>query len=63
MQVADTVGAGDTLTGALAACLASGMPLDRAALYANAAAALSVTGAGALGGMPSFEQVESMLLG
>jgi ribokinase len=62
VQVADTVGAGDTLTGALAACLASGMPLERAALYANAAAALSVTGTGALGGMPSLAQVEAMLV-
>ena len=62
VQVADTVGAGDTLTGALAACLANGMPLVRAALYANAAAALSVTGVGALGGMPSLAQVEAMLV-
>jgi ribokinase len=62
VDVADTVGAGDTLTGALAACLASGMPLERATLNANAAAALSVTGTGALGGMPSLAQVEAMLV-
>ena len=62
VQVADTVGAGDTLTGALSACLASSMPLERATLYANAAAALSVTGVGALGGMPDIEQVEALLL-
>jgi ribokinase len=61
VKVRDTVGAGDTLTGALAACLARGMALENAARYANAAAALSVTGAGALGAMPRLEQVEKLL--
>ena len=56
MQVADTIGAGDTFTGALAAGLARGESLEFAMRYANAAAALSVTGLGAIGGMPSFEK-------
>lgn len=60
MQVVDTIGAGDTFTGALAAGLARGLSLPTAMRYANAAAALSVTGRGAIGGMPSLAQVETM---
>jgi ribokinase len=61
MTVADTIGAGDTCTGALAAALARGLALPEAARCANAAAALSVTGAGAIGAMPSLAQVEALL--
>jgi sugar/nucleoside kinase (ribokinase family) len=39
----DTTGAGDTHTGVLLAALAAGLPLERAALRANHAAACSVT--------------------
>lgn len=59
--VADTIGAGDTFTGALAAALARGEPLEQAMRCANAAAALSVTGHGAIGGMPSLAQVRALL--
>jgi ribokinase len=62
-QVRDTIGAGDTFTGALAAALARGEPLLEAMACANAAAALSVTGHGALGGMPSLAQVRSLMAG
>lgn len=61
VPVADTIGAGDTFTGALAAALARGEPLEQAARWANAAAALSVTGAGAIGGMPGLDAVAAML--
>jgi ribokinase len=61
MRVADTIGAGDTFTGALAAAIARGAPLDEALAWANAAAALSVTGAGAIGGMPTLEAVSAQL--
>jgi ribokinase len=61
MTVVDTIGAGDTLTGALAAALARGESLPDAMRWANAAAALSVTGRGAIGGMPTFEQVRALL--
>lgn len=54
VTVADTVGAGDTCTGALAAALARGLALDDALPWANAAAALSVTGRGAIAGMPGL---------
>jgi ribokinase len=61
MDVVDTVGAGDTFTGALAAALARGLSLPAALPWANAAAALSVTGRGAIGGMPSLAAVERFL--
>jgi len=60
-SVADTIGAGDTFTGSLAAALARGEPLEQAMHWANAAAALSVTGHGAIGGMPSLEQTRKLL--
>ncbi len=61
VKVVDTIGAGDTFTGALAAALARGEKLAEAMRWANAAAALSVTAPGAIGGMPSLAQVESLL--
>jgi ribokinase len=63
MEVVDTIGAGDTFTGALAAALARGAPLPDAMESANAAAALSVTGRGAIAGMPSRARVEALLRG
>jgi len=60
-HVVDTIGAGDTFTGALAAALARGEPLEQAMRCANAAAALSVTGRGAINGMPSLPQVLTRL--
>ena len=57
VDAVDTTGAGDTLTGALAARLAAGDDLEAAARYAVVAAALSVTAAGARGGMPSAAAV------
>jgi len=60
-RVVDTVGAGDTFTGALAAALARGLALQAAMAHANAAAALSVTGRGAIGGMPDLAQVDALL--
>ena len=61
MSVVDTIGAGDTFTGALAAAIARGEPLPDAMRFANAAAALSVTGRGAIGGMPTLDQVNALL--
>ena len=57
MRVADTIGAGDTFTGALAASLARGEALEVAMQWANAAAALSVTRHGAVAGMPTRAEV------
>lgn len=61
VAVADTIGAGDTFNGALAAALARGQPLEQAMQRANAAAALSVTGQGAIGGMPTAAAVDALL--
>jgi ribokinase len=60
-ELVDTIGAGDTFSGALAAALARGEALDAAVQWANAAAALSVTGPGALGGMPDRARVARLL--
>jgi ribokinase len=55
----DSVGAGDTLNGALAASLAAGYPLEEAARRAVAAASLAVTKAGAREGMPRRGELEA----
>jgi ribokinase len=60
-KVADTIGAGDTFSGSLAAALARGEALEEAMHWANAAAALSVTGQGAIGGMPTLQQTRQLL--
>ena len=57
----DTVGAGDTLNGALAAGLAAGLDLPAAATRAVAAASLSVTRPGARGGMPRAAELEAAI--
>jgi ribokinase len=61
MAVVDSIGAGDTFTGALAAALARGEALPNAIVFANAAAALSVTGAGAIGGMPTLAHTLALM--
>ncbi|SHK37124.1 ribokinase [Pseudonocardia thermophila] len=55
--VRDTTGAGDTFSGVLALALARGVGLDDAVRIANAAAALSVAGEGARGGMPTADEL------
>jgi ribokinase len=52
VQVADTVGAGDTFTGALAVALAAGVPARDAVRAATAAAATAVTRSGAQDALP-----------
>jgi ribokinase len=58
VSVRDTTGAGDAFSGVLAAGLARGWDLDRAARWATAAAALSITKSGARGGMPEASEIE-----
>ena len=63
VKVVDTVGAGDTLNGALAAGLAEGRSIEGAARRAVVAASLAVTSAGAREGMPTTAQLEAALSG
>ena len=57
----DTVGAGDTFAGALAAGLAQGRELEEAVRRAVLAGSLSTTKAGARGGMPTAEELERFI--
>jgi ribokinase len=59
VEAVDTTGAGDTFNGALAAFWHLGVP--EAMRRANAAGALSVTRAGAQGGMPTLAELEHFL--
>jgi ribokinase len=54
----DTTAAGDAWNGAFAVALAEGRSLRDAGAFANAAAALSVTRAGAQPGMPTRDEVD-----
>ncbi len=57
----DATAAGDAFNGGLAAALASGDDLDAAVRYAQAAAAIAVTRAGAQPSLPRAEEVEAFL--
>ena len=57
----DTTGAGDTFNAAFAVSLAEGAAIMDAAVFANAAAALSVTRPGAQNSIPTRAEVESLL--
>ena len=57
----DATGAGDAFTGALLAGLCRGEPLSLSARFANAAAALSTQGYGAIAPLPRREAVEALL--
>lgn len=64
VQAVDAIGAGDTFAGAfLARHVAFGDDPLTAARYANAAAALTTTGYGAVAPIPRREQVEALLRG
>jgi ribokinase len=61
VEPVDATAAGDTFCGALAVALAEGRPLDDAARFAQAAAALCVTGFGAQPSIPVRSRIESFL--
>ncbi|HEY7323678.1 MAG TPA: PfkB family carbohydrate kinase [Streptosporangiaceae bacterium] len=63
VKARDTTGAGDTLTGVLAAGLAQGGDLPAAVRRAVAAAALAVTRDGARAGMPAAAEIDRLLAG
>lgn len=59
VEAIDTVGAGDTFVGVLAADLASGRTLDEAVRRAVVAAGISTTRPGARGGMPTSAELDA----
>ncbi len=61
VDVRDSTAAGDTFNGALGVALAEGQPLERAVLFANAAAAISVTRLGAQASAPARAEVDQFL--
>ena len=63
VNVVDTTAAGDTFNAGLAVALAEGKPLTEALRFANAAAAISVTRAGAQASAPSRAEVDTLIGG
>lgn len=61
VEAVDTTGAGDVFNGALAVALAENRPLRDAVLFANAAAALSVTRLGAQPSAPRRKEIEAFI--
>lgn len=61
VDVRDTTAAGDTFNAALAVSLAEGASMMHALRFANAAAAISVTRAGAQASAPSRREVDKFL--
>ncbi|MBN1305462.1 MAG: ribokinase [Anaerolineales bacterium] len=61
VDVIDTTAAGDCFVGALAVCLCEGKSIEASAEFANAAAAVSVTVAGAQPSLPRRDEVERFI--
>jgi ribokinase len=61
VKAVDTVGAGDTLVGALVTALAEGQTIENALTFAQAAAALAVSRPGVQDAMPRRAEVERLL--
>jgi sugar/nucleoside kinase (ribokinase family) len=63
VPVRDTTGAGDTFNAAFLTATLRGEPLERRLRFANASAAISVTGLGPRGRLPTTDEVERLLAG
>ena len=61
VQAVDSTAAGDVFNGALAVALCEDRPLREAVVFANAAAALSVTKLGAQPSIPKRQEIETFL--
>ena len=61
VEAIDTVGAGDAFSGALAASLAAGAPIEDALLVASATGGLTCTRRGAVDAMPTREEVVALM--
>lgn len=62
VQAVDTTGCGDVFHGTYALCLGRGFSLERAIVYASAAAALKATRPGGRTGIPDWESVEGLAI-
>jgi ribokinase len=62
VEAIDTVGAGDAFSGALAASLAAGAPIEDALVVASAAGGLTCTRRGAVDAMPTREEVVGLMM-
>jgi ribokinase/sulfofructose kinase len=63
VRAVDTTGAGDTFNAAFVSATVAGLPLAERLRFANGAGALSVTGMGPRGCLPTADQVQSFILG
>ena len=61
VDAVDTTGAGDVFRAGFIYALIRGWPTEEILRFSNAAAALSCTHLGALGGIPSLEEVEALV--
>jgi sugar/nucleoside kinase (ribokinase family) len=61
VHAVDTTGAGDVFRGGFIYGLLQGWPVPRTLAFANAAAAVSCTRAGAIPGTPALEEIERLL--
>jgi ribokinase len=61
VAVIDTVGAGDAFSGALAASLAVGAPIEDALVVASATGGLTCSRRGAVDAMPTREEVVALM--
>jgi sugar/nucleoside kinase (ribokinase family) len=61
VHAVDTTGAGDVFRGGFIYATLQGWPIEQVLRFANAAAAVSCTRLGALGGIPSLADVENQL--
>lgn len=60
-QICDTTGAGDNFTGAFMSAVLQDLDFRQAALFANAAASVSVTGTGAVSALKERKQIYDLL--
>jgi sugar/nucleoside kinase (ribokinase family) len=63
VQAVDTTGAGDTFNAAFVSAMLAGLPLAERLRFANGAGALSVTGMGPRGRLPTADEVEQFIAG
>jgi sulfofructose kinase len=61
VRAVDTTGAGDVFRGGFIYALLQGLPMDQVLRTANAAAAISCTRLGALGGIPDLAEVQQLV--